>query len=143
MSDARARSPGTQPAIEPIAGRRGDDPGYAEFGNRRTKTGIGDEGRRPAKPSARPPTIRDVAARAGVSPATVSNALSGLRGVTGDRRRAVLEAVEALGYKSNHMASSLRRGETRTVGIVVPNLGNEFYAGLVRQWEKDRLDQRL
>lgn len=95
--------------------------------------------RPPSRPSAqlhRPPTIRDVAARAGVSPATVSNALSGLRGVTGDRRRAVLEAVAELGYKSNHMASSLRRGETRTVGIVVPNLGNEFYAGLVRQWER-------
>ena len=89
----------------------------------------------PKLPS-RPPTIRDVAARAGVSPATVSNALSGSRGVTGDRRRAVLEAVAALGYKSNHMASSLRRGETRTVGIVVPNLGNEFYSGLVRQWER-------
>jgi LacI family transcriptional regulator len=90
----------------------------------------------PRKPPSRPATIRDVAARAGVSPATVSNALSGLRGVTGDRRRAVLEAVEALGYKSNHMASSLRRGQTRTVGIVVPNLGNEFYSSLVRQWER-------
>ncbi len=89
---------------------------------------------RPRVPGS-PPTIRDVAARAGVSPATVSNALSGLRGVTDDRRRAVLEAVAALGYKSNHMASSLRRGETRTVGIVVPNLGNEFYAALVRRWE--------
>lgn len=88
------------------------------------------------KQMGRPPTIRDVAARAGVSPATVSNALSGLRGVTGDRRRAVLEAVEALGYKSNHMASSLRRGETRTIGIVVPDLGNEYFASLVRQWEK-------
>ncbi|MGH6925659.1 MAG: LacI family DNA-binding transcriptional regulator [Propylenella sp.] len=85
--------------------------------------------------SARLPTIRDVAARAAVSPATVSNVLSGLRGVTEDRRRAVLEAVEALGYKSNHMASSLRRGETRTVGIVVPDLGNEFFAGLVHEWE--------
>ena len=92
--------------------------------------------RKPPKSPVRPPTIRDVADRAGVSPATVSNTLSGLRGVTGDRRRAVLEAVEALGYKSNHMASSLRRGQTRTVGIVVPNLGNEFYSGLVRQWEK-------
>jgi LacI family transcriptional regulator len=91
---------------------------------------------RPLRQPVRPPTIRDVAARAGVSPATVSNALSGLRGVTGDRRRAVLEAVEALGYKSNHMASSLRRGETRTVGIVVPDLGNEYFARLVRQWEK-------
>ena len=87
------------------------------------------------KPPTRRPTIHDVAARAGVSPATVSNALSGLRGVTGDRRRAVLEAVAELGYKSNHMASSLRTGATRTVGIVVPNLGNEFYSGLVRQWE--------
>jgi LacI family transcriptional regulator len=92
--------------------------------------------RPPPKGKARPPTIRDVAARAGVSPATVSNALSGLRGVTGDRRRAVLEAVAALGYKSNHMASSLRRGETRTVGVVLPNLGNEFFAALVRQWER-------
>src|SRR5882757_1643214 len=94
------------------------------------------KGREPPAPPARPPTIRDVADLAGVSPATVSNALSGLRGVTGDRRRAVLKAVEALGYKSNHMASSLRRGQTRTVGIVVPNLGNEFYSGLVRQWER-------
>jgi LacI family transcriptional regulator len=93
------------------------------------------EHRRNGRRSGRPPTIRDVAARAGVSPATVSNALSGLRGVTEDRRRAVLEAVAALGYKSNHMASSLRTGATRTVGIVVPNLGNEFYSGLVRQWE--------
>src|ERR1700692_3488564 len=88
----------------------------------------------PTTPS-RVPTIREVAARAGVSPATVSNTLSGLRGVTRDRRRAVLEAVAALGYTSNHAASSLRRGQTRT-GIVVPNLGNEFYAGLVREWEK-------
>jgi transcriptional regulator with XRE-family HTH domain len=89
----------------------------------------------PKTPS-RTPTIREVAARAGVSPATVSNTLSGLRGVTRDRRRVVLEAVAALGYTSNHAASSLRRGQTRTVGIVVPNLGNEFYAGLVREWEK-------
>jgi LacI family transcriptional regulator len=48
----------------------------------------------------------------------------------------VLEAVAALGYTSNHAASNLRRGQTRTVGIVVPNLGNEFYARLVREWEK-------
>jgi LacI family transcriptional regulator len=84
----------------------------------------------------RPPTIRDVALRAGVSPATVSNVLSGVRGVTQDRRRLVLEAVDALGYKSNHMASSLRLGKTRTIGVVVPNLANEFYSGLVRGWEQ-------
>lgn len=87
-------------------------------------------------PPHRPPTIRDVASRAGVSPATVSNVLSGLRGVTQDRRRLVLEAVDALGYKSNHMASSLRLGKTRTIGVVLPNLANEFYSGLVRGWEQ-------
>lgn len=92
--------------------------------------------RRPPKRHGHPPTIRDVATLAGVSPATVSNTLSGLRGVTAERRRAVLEAVAALDYKSNHMASSLRRGQTQTVGIVVPDLGNELFSGLVREWEK-------
>ncbi len=92
--------------------------------------------RRPLSHTDRPPTIRDVAERAGVSPGTVSNALSGLRRVTESRRRAVLEAVAALGYRSNHTASSLRRGKTRTIGIVVPSLANEFFAGLVRQWEE-------
>jgi LacI family transcriptional regulator len=92
--------------------------------------------RRSSSPKDRPPTIREVAKRAGVSPGTVSNALSGLRKVSDDRRRAVLEAVAALGYRSNHTASSLRRGKTGTVGIVVPNLANEFFAGLVRRWEE-------
>ena len=52
------------------------------------------------------------------------------------RRRLVLEAVSALGYKSNHAASSLRRGQTRTIGIVVPTLANELFSGLVRRWEE-------
>ena len=45
------------------------------------------------------PTIRDVAARAGVATATVSNVLTGRRQVAQDRRRRVLEAVDALGYQ--------------------------------------------
>jgi LacI family transcriptional regulator len=82
-----------------------------------------------------PPTIRDVARRAGVSPGTVSNVLIGVRGVRPESRTSVMNAAEALGYKSNHMASSLRRGHTRTIGIVVPDLANEFFSGLVTQWE--------
>src|SRR3984957_20682342 len=70
----------------------------------------------PKTPS-RTSTIREGPTRAGVSPATVSNTLSGLRGVTGARQRAVLEAVAALGYTSNHAASSLRRGHA-TLGAV-------------------------
>jgi LacI family transcriptional regulator len=90
----------------------------------------------PLKHLDRAPTILDVASRAGVSAATVSNVLTGLRGVSQHRRRLVLEAVSALGYKSNHAASSLRRGQTRTIGIVVPTLANELFSGLVRRWEE-------
>lgn len=87
------------------------------------------------KPEKAPPTIRDVANRAGVSPATVSNVLGGKRGVTSVSRVLVMQAASALGYKSNHMASSLRRGRTKTIGIVVPNLANEFFSRLVTNWE--------
>jgi len=84
---------------------------------------------------ARPPTIRDVAERAGVATATVSNVLTGKRQVAEDRRRRVLEAVEALGYRPNHLAASLRRQQTRTIGIVVPDLTNPFFGGLVHRIE--------
>lgn len=84
-----------------------------------------------------PPTIRDVARRAGVSPATVSSVVTGLRPVAEDSRRAVVAAIEELSFKPNHMASSLRIGKTRTVGVVVPNLGNEFFASLVRGYERE------
>lgn len=89
------------------------------------------------RPANRPPTIRDVAARAGVSPATVSSVITGLRPVADESRRLVLAAIEDLGFKANHMASSLRMGRSRTVGVVVPNLANEFYSSLVRHYEDD------
>jgi LacI family transcriptional regulator len=94
--------------------------------------------KKPIPPTAivRAPSILDVASRAGVSAATVSNVLTGLRGVSQHRRRLVLEAVSALGYKSNHMASSLRTGQTRTIGVVVPTLANELFSCLVRRWEQ-------
>ena len=80
-------------------------------------------------------TIRDVAARAGVATATVSNVLTGQRHVAGDRRRLVLEAVDALAYQPNHLAASLRRKDSRTIGIVVPDLTNPFFAELVQRIE--------
>jgi LacI family transcriptional regulator len=96
------------------------------------------DARRPKLPSGpvRRPTIRDVADRAGVATATVSNVLTGKRQVAEDRRRLVLEAVAALGYRPNHMAASLRRRHTRTVGIVVPDLTNPFFGSLVHRIEE-------
>jgi LacI family transcriptional regulator len=81
------------------------------------------------------PTMKDVAERAGVAPATVSNVLSGRRQVRQELRDRVTAAIAATGYRPNQLASSLRRMRTDTVGIVVPDLTNPFFAALVHRLE--------
>jgi LacI family transcriptional regulator len=82
-----------------------------------------------------PPTIRDVAARAGVSVATASNVVNGNRPVGDASRRAVEAAILELGYRVNRAASSLRGQPSRLVGMVVPDIENVFFAGLVHRVE--------
>jgi LacI family transcriptional regulator len=79
----------------------------------------------------RAPTIRDVALRAGVSVATASNVVSGVRPVGEASRRKVLEAIEALDYRLDRAASALRGRSTRLIGMVVPDITNVFFASLV------------
>ena len=79
----------------------------------------------------RAPTIRDVALRAGVSVATASNVVSGVRPVGEASRRKVLEAIEALDYRLDRAASALRGRFTRLIGMVVPDITNVFFASLV------------
>jgi LacI family transcriptional regulator len=73
-------------------------------------------------------TLRDVAARTGLSPATVSRALSGQRYVDDATRARVVEAARALGYRPNALARALRSKRTMTVGLIVPDIRNDFYA---------------
>ena len=79
----------------------------------------------------RTPTIRDVAARAGVSVATASNVVNGNRPVGEASRRRVVEAIAALDYRLDRAASALRGKSTRLVGMVVPDITNVFFASLV------------
>ena len=79
----------------------------------------------------RTPTIRDVAAWAGVSVATASNAVNSNRPVGGASRRRVVEAIGALDYRLDRAASALRGKSTRLVGMVVPDIANVFFASLV------------
>ncbi|WP_245885785.1 LacI family DNA-binding transcriptional regulator [Kineococcus rhizosphaerae] len=74
--------------------------------------------------------MRDVAAEAGVSAMTVSNALTGRRPVSEPTRKLVLETVERLGYQVNVTARSLRQGRTGVVGIAVPTLDSHYYSRL-------------
>lgn len=74
------------------------------------------------------PTMADVAARAGVSTATVSLVLNGRLDRTSEEvRQRVLQAVAELGYVPNQTARSLRRQRTEQVCLIVPRLGLAFY----------------
>lgn len=72
-------------------------------------------------------TMKDVAKRAGVSVATVSNVLSGEKTVRPASRERVMKAVEALNYRVNPAASYLRSGRSRIIVAVVPSLHNPFF----------------
>src|SRR5919112_1390660 len=73
-------------------------------------------------------TIRDVAARAGVSPATVSRVFSRPEAVTKETRQRVLTAADELRYAPHPVARSLARGSTGNLGLVVPDIAVGFCA---------------
>ena len=73
-------------------------------------------------------TIRDVAARAGVSAATVSRVFSRPESVTLETRRRVLTAADDLRYTPHPVARSLARGDTGNLGLVVPDIAVAFCA---------------
>ncbi|WP_298818135.1 LacI family DNA-binding transcriptional regulator [Chloroflexus sp.] len=80
-------------------------------------------------------TIREVALRAGVSPSTVSHIINNTRFVAPETRERVLAAMAELNYRPNVLARSLRRGETRTLGLILPDSANPFFAEIARAIE--------
>lgn len=72
--------------------------------------------------------MKDVAERAGVALSTVSYVLNDSGPVASDRRARVLDAVRALGYLPNESARNLKRRSVATVGLVVPELVNQYFA---------------
>lgn len=77
-------------------------------------------------------TIAHVAARAGVSPTTVSHVLSGKRLVGAATRARVEKAVRELGYRPNSAARQLRTKRSRMVAVIVPDITNPYYSVLTR-----------
>ena len=82
-------------------------------------------------------TIRDVAARAGVSPATVSRVFSQPDAVAPETRQKVLTAAEELRYTPNPVARSLARRRTGNLGIVVPDIANSFSAAIIKAVQQE------
>jgi len=108
---------------------------------RRSIAAVGTEitQRRPG----RRPTMREVAAVAGVSLSTVSRVVNGGAGVRGDLAERVRDAVELLGYRHNLTASTLRRADRQSasIGLIFEDVSNPFF-GVVHRGVEDAARER-
>jgi LacI family transcriptional regulator len=86
-------------------------------------------------------TIREVAESAGVSYATVSHVINNTRFVSQETRERVQAAMTALNYRPNALARSLRQGKTNTMGLVLPDSANPFFAEISRSIEAEAFKQ--
>lgn len=79
------------------------------------------------------PTAKAVAELAGVSMTTVSRVMNDRAGdISPKTRDRVLEAAQALRYRPSSLAASLRKGYTRTVGLMVPDIGDAYFHQIAR-----------
>lgn len=76
-------------------------------------------------------TVQDIATLANVSVATVSRALSKPHLVSDKAREQVMQVVEKTGYTINEAARNLRRKQTDTIVILIPNIGNSLFSNVV------------
>ncbi|HVU12712.1 MAG TPA: LacI family DNA-binding transcriptional regulator, partial [Phototrophicaceae bacterium] len=81
-------------------------------------------------------TIKEVAERARVSVATVSRVVNNSGYVSANLRERVEESMRTLNYKPSALARSLRRQETHTIGVLVPQLHQPFFGTLISAMEK-------
>ena len=81
------------------------------------------------------PTINDVARMAGVSITTVSHVINATRFVSDDARKRVEDAMQALNYQPNSLARGLRMGLSKTIGLIIPDNSNLFFAEIARAIE--------
>lgn len=77
-------------------------------------------------------TMKEVAAHAGVSVATVSNVITGKRTVSPEIQKKVLQAIEELDYHVNTVARNLKTQRTMNIGVLLPDATELFYNGVMR-----------
>lgn len=85
----------------------------------------------------RPANLKDVAKAAKLSVATVSRMLNGSLDLPEETRKRIEDAIAALNYKPNPHARRLSRGQSDTLGLVVPDIANPFFAAIVAGVEQE------
>lgn len=80
-------------------------------------------------------SIVDIAKKAKVSIATVSRVINGNKGYSEDTKQRVLAAIKENGYRPNGNAVCLRTLKSYCIGVIVPDITNEFFASIVRELE--------
>ena len=79
-----------------------------------------------------PTTLRDVGKLAGVSAMTVSRVVNRREGVDAETQKRVENAIHALDYAPNRIARGLLSRKTQTIGLIIPDVANPFFAPVVR-----------
>jgi len=75
-----------------------------------------------------PVTIKDIAKALGLSTSTVSRALRGSYEISNDTKKLVLEYAEKINYRPNPIALSLKERRSRSIGVIVPEIANNFFS---------------
>ena len=81
-------------------------------------------------------TIYDIAKELNITPSTVSRALSDHPRISAKTKVRVKSTAERLGYRPNGIASALRSGKTKVLGVIVPTANRSFFSSVVRGIEK-------
>lgn len=87
------------------------------------------------------PTMSDVAKRCGVTASTVSRVLSGTKFVTPETRAVVLRSMQELNFHRDSHARRLARGRSDFLGLIISNIENPFYPGLIKAFETAALER--
>lgn len=81
--------------------------------------------------SSKRPTMKDVAKLAGVTQPTVSYVINGTANISDEVKEKVYQAIKELNYKPNYYARALKTNKTNMIGIVIPDISNQYYSRMV------------
>lgn len=84
-------------------------------------------------------TISDIAEMAHVSKSTVSHVINGTKNVSADTKKKVKKIIDRTGYTPNLVAKALKKSETKTIGLIVSDITNQFFIDVIQAINEEAL----